>query len=168
MGDFGEALAALLGSDSAGLSATTIARLKASWADDCERWTRHDLSAERYVYFWADSVYVRPRLDHDKQCLLMIIGADENGNKDIVGLSDGYRRARRAGCAEGDIAIKQTTMTARASLRSNAVMQVRTIRISSIALSAPAAHDHHKRMSALTDTLGSTSSVAVKAPTDCV
>ncbi len=72
-----------------GLSATTIARLKASWADDYERWTRRDLSAKRYVYFWADSVYFQPRLDHDKQYLLMIIGADENGNKDIVGLSDG-------------------------------------------------------------------------------
>jgi len=39
--------------------------------------------------FWADGVYFQPRLDRDKQCLLVIIGADKIGNKDIVGLSDG-------------------------------------------------------------------------------
>jgi transposase-like protein len=95
-GDFGEALAALLGPDAPGLSATTVARLKTTWADDYERWTRRDLSAKRYVYFWADGIYFRPRLDHDKQSLLVIIGADEIGNKDIVGLSDGYRESEQS------------------------------------------------------------------------
>jgi len=95
-GDFGEALAALLGQEAPGLSATTIARLKASWTDEYERWLRRDLSAKRYVYFWADGVYFQPRLDHDKQCLLVIIGADAIGNKDIVGLSDGYRESEQS------------------------------------------------------------------------
>ena len=95
-GDFGEALAALLGPDAPGLSATTIARLKAAWADEYERWLQRDLSAKRYVYLWADGVYFRPRLEHDKQCLLVIIGADEIGNKDIVGLSDGYRESEQS------------------------------------------------------------------------
>ena len=95
-GDFGEALAALLGPDAPGLSPTTIARLKAAWTDEYERWTRRDLSAKRYVYFWADGVYFSPRLDHDKQCLLVIIGADERGTKDIVGLSDGYRESEQS------------------------------------------------------------------------
>ena len=95
-GDFGEALAALLGPDAPGLSATTIARLKAAWAEEYERWLRRDLSAKRYVYFWADGVYFSPRLEHDKQCLLVIIGADEIGNKDIVGLSDGYRESEQS------------------------------------------------------------------------
>ncbi len=95
-GDFGEALAALLGPDAPGLSATTIARLKSLWADEYERWTRRDLSARRYVYFWADGIYFSPRLEHDKQCLLVIVGADEIGNKDIVGLSDGYRESSQS------------------------------------------------------------------------
>jgi transposase-like protein len=95
-GDFAEALAALLGPDAPGLSASTITRLKAAWAEDYERWTRRDLSAKRYVYLWADGIYFRPRLDHDKQCLLVIIGADEVGNKDIVGLSDGYRESTQS------------------------------------------------------------------------
>ncbi len=95
-GDFAEALAALLGPDAPGLSPTTITRLKTAWADEYERWNRRDLSAKRYVYFWVDGIYFRPRLDHDKQCLLVIIGADEVGNKDIVGLSDGYRESEQS------------------------------------------------------------------------
>ena len=95
-GDFGEALAALLGPDAPGLSATTITRLKATWAEDYERWQWRDLSARRYVYFWVDGVYFQPRLDHDRQCLLVIIGADEMGNKDVVGLSDGYRESTQS------------------------------------------------------------------------
>ena len=97
-GDFGEALAALLGPDAPGLSATTVTRLKTAWAEEYERWLRRDLSAKRYVYLWADGVCFSPRLEHDKQCLLVIIGADEIGNKDIVGLSDGYRESEQSWC----------------------------------------------------------------------
>ena len=95
-GDFGEALAALLGPDAPGLAASTIARLKATWWDEYERWQRRDLSAKRYVYFWADGVYFSPRMDHDKQCVLVIIGADALGNKDIVGMVDGYRESAQS------------------------------------------------------------------------
>ncbi len=95
-GAFEDALAALLGPDAPGLSASTITRLKSGWTEEYERWSRRDLSAKRYVYFWADGIYFRPRLDHDKQCLLVIIGADERGNKDIVGLSDGYRESAQS------------------------------------------------------------------------
>jgi len=54
-GDFSDALAALPGPDAPGLSATTITRLKADWWEDCERWSKRDLSARRYVYFAARS-----------------------------------------------------------------------------------------------------------------
>ena len=95
-GDFPEALAALLGPDAPGLKASTIGRLKAVWQDQYEAWRKRDLTARRYVYFWADGVYFKPRLDHDKQCLLVIIGADAKGNKDIVGLIDGYRESAQS------------------------------------------------------------------------
>lgn len=95
-GDFTEALAALLGPDAPGLAASTITRLKAVWWDQFEAWQRRDLSARRYVYFWADGVYFSPRLDHDKQCVLVIIAADALGNKDIVGLMDGYRESAQS------------------------------------------------------------------------
>ena len=95
-GDFAEALEALPGPDAPGLSASTITRLKAAWAEDHERWNRRDLSARRYVCFWADGIYFKPRLDHDKQCLLVIIGAGEAGHKDIVAVSDGYRESEQS------------------------------------------------------------------------
>jgi putative transposase len=95
-GGFGEALAALLGPNAPGLSASTIARLKTVWQDEYEAWQKRDLSAKRYVYFWADGVYFSPRMDHDRQCVLVIIAADAFGNKDIVGLVDGYRESTQS------------------------------------------------------------------------
>ena len=94
-GDFQEALAALLGPNAAGLSSTTISRLKADWWEDYERWQRRDLSARRIVYVWADGVYFQPRMD-DTQCVLVLIGADEWGRKEILGLTDGYRESTQS------------------------------------------------------------------------
>lgn len=90
-GDFSEALAALLGPDAEGLSASTITRLKASWWEEYETWRKRDLSGKRYVYIWADGVYFTPRLDGDRQCMLVIIGADAYGEKDVLAIMDGFR-----------------------------------------------------------------------------
>jgi len=68
-------LAALLGKDAGGLSASTIARLTNAWADEHALWQKRDVSVKRYVYFWADGIYVQARLEDDAQCLLVIIGA---------------------------------------------------------------------------------------------
>ncbi len=92
-GDFHEALTALLGPNAAGLSSTTISRLKADWWDEYDRWQRRDLSTRRFVYIWADGVYFRPRMAEEKQCVLVLIGADEWGRKEIIGLADGYRES---------------------------------------------------------------------------
>ena len=92
-GDFEEALAALLGPGAGGLSASTVARLKDAWADEHARWLKRDLSARRYVYFWADGIHVQARLEDDAQCLLVIIGATPEGKKEFVGLIDGVRES---------------------------------------------------------------------------
>src|SRR3974390_175264 len=92
-GDFEEALVALLGKDAGGLSASTIGRLKEAWSEEHMRWSKRDLSAKRYVYFWVDGIHVQARLEHDAQCLLVIIGATPEGKKELVGLTPGYARA---------------------------------------------------------------------------
>ena len=74
-GDFAAALAALLGKDALGLSATTIARLKDVWVDEHKQWSERDLSVKSYVYVWADGVYQQARLEDEAQCILVIIGA---------------------------------------------------------------------------------------------
>ena len=92
-GDFAEALSALLGPNAGGLSASTIVRLKEVWADEHARWLKRDLSVKRYVYFWADGIYVQARLEDEAQCLLVIIGAAPEGKKELVGLADGLRES---------------------------------------------------------------------------
>ena len=92
-GDFEEALAALVGRDAPGLSASTIARLKEVWSDEHERWHKRDLSAKRYVYFWADGIHLEARLEEQAQCILVIIGATPEGKKELVGFTDGLRES---------------------------------------------------------------------------
>ncbi len=91
-GDFSDALVALVGKEAPGLSAPTISRLKTIWQQDFDQWRRRDLSGKRYVYFWADGIYCNVRMD-DRQCLLVIIGATEDGNKELVALEGGFRES---------------------------------------------------------------------------
>jgi transposase-like protein len=92
-GDFSEALAALLGKDAAGLSASAIGRLKDGWQDEHAAWARRDLSAKRYVYIWADGIHLEARLEDEKQCILVLIGATAEGKKELVGFTDGARES---------------------------------------------------------------------------
>lgn len=91
-GDFTETLKHLLGPDAPGMSSATISRLKQNWEQDYQNWTRRDLSGKRYVYVWADGIYSTVRMD-DRLCLLVIIGSDETGRKELLALSDGYRES---------------------------------------------------------------------------
>jgi putative transposase len=92
-GDFSEALAALLGKDAAGLSASAIGRLKDGWLDVHAAWQKRDLSAKRYVYIWADGIHLQARLEDEKQCILVLIGATPEGRKELVGFTDGARES---------------------------------------------------------------------------
>lgn len=92
-GDFGEALTALLGKDAPGLSPSTVVRLKEGWLNEHKRWRERDLSTKNYVYVWADGVYVQARLEDEKQCILVIVGATPDGEKELVGFTDGARES---------------------------------------------------------------------------
>ena len=91
-GDFSETLKHLLGPEAPGLSAATISRLKQGWEQDYHEWSRRDLSNKRYVYVWVDGVYSHVRMD-DRLCLLVMVGSDETGRKELLALSDGYRES---------------------------------------------------------------------------
>jgi putative transposase len=92
--DFGPALAAILGEEASGLSPANIVRLKDVWEKDYLKWKSRDLSHKKYVYFWVDGIYFNVRLDDSKSCILIIIGADKHGNKELVAVSDGYRESK--------------------------------------------------------------------------
>lgn len=91
-----EALAALLGPNAKGLSSTTISRLKADWWDDYESWQKRDLGPRRFLYIWADGVYFKPRMAEEKQCVLVIVGVDEYGRKELLGMTDGFRESTQS------------------------------------------------------------------------
>jgi len=95
-GDFTEALQAILGKDIIGLSAENIVRLKKVWEEEYETWNKRNLSNECYVYIWVDGVYFNVRLDGDKQCILVIVGAKSNGKKEVVSVTDGFRESKES------------------------------------------------------------------------
>jgi putative transposase len=92
-GDFSDALAALLGKDASGLSASAIGRLKDGWLDEHAAWQKRNLSMRRYVYVWADGIHLEARLEDEKQCILVLIGATPEGRKELVGFTDGARES---------------------------------------------------------------------------
>jgi putative transposase len=92
-GDFTEALTAILGERASGLSATNIVRLKAGWEVGYKDWNRRDLSQKRYFYWWADGIYFNVRLDEERSCVLVLMGALEDGTKELIAVADGYRES---------------------------------------------------------------------------
>src|SRR4051794_34585725 len=95
-GDFQEALAALLGKEVPNLSPPVIARLKGDWQAEYERWQKRDLSARRYVYIWADGVYLQARMEPQAECMLVVIGATPEGRKELLGFQVGTRESAQS------------------------------------------------------------------------
>ncbi len=93
---FPDALAAILGENASGLSATNIARLKEIWEKEYESWQKRDLAGVQYVYIWADGIYFNIRLEADRPCLLVLIGATEDGRKELIGIHDGVRESTQS------------------------------------------------------------------------
>ena len=96
MGDFQDALGALLGKDAPNLSPSVIARLRGEWEADYMRWQRRDLSARRYVYVWADGVYLQARMEPQADCMLVLIGATPEGRKELLGFQVGVRESAQS------------------------------------------------------------------------
>jgi|SRR5579864_5364116 len=93
-GDMSEALESILGPGAAGLSATNIVRLKALWEQDYQAWKARDFELKRYVYFWVDGIHFNVRLDEERSCILVIMGANESGRKELLAVSDGYAESK--------------------------------------------------------------------------
>ena len=92
-GDFSEALGSLLGPEVPGLSATTVTRLKSVWAEEYRDWNQRDLADKRYVYVWADGIHFNVRLEEDRTCILVLMGATADGTKELIAVQNGYRES---------------------------------------------------------------------------
>lgn len=95
-GDFSEALCSLVGPQAKGLSATTIVRLKAVWEEEFQQWNRRSLEGKQYVYLWADGVHFNIRLEEDRQCILVLMGATADGQKELIAVADGFRESEQS------------------------------------------------------------------------
>jgi transposase-like protein len=95
-GDFSEALAALLGPDSPGLSATTITRLVSAWQEEHREWSKRSLEGKEYVYVWADGIYTNVRLEEDRVCMLVLMGATKEGKKELIAVASGFRESEQS------------------------------------------------------------------------
>ena len=98
-GDMSEALAALLGPAAGGLSASNVVRLKEIWTKEYQAWSKRSLAGKHYVYFWVDGIHFNVRLEDapkDRQCILVIIGATADGQKELVAVEDGYRESEQS------------------------------------------------------------------------
>jgi len=95
-GDFSEALCALVGPDAHGLSASTITRLKEVWEGEFQEWSGRSLEGKQYVYLWADGVHFNVRLEEDRQCILVLMGATPDGRKELIAVADGYRESEQS------------------------------------------------------------------------
>ena len=95
-GDFSDALESILGPDAPGLSATNIVRLKEGWQKDYESWNTRDLSDKHYAYLWADGIYFNVRLTPERPCMLVLMGALADGQKELVAVYDGHRESKES------------------------------------------------------------------------
>ena len=96
-GDFSEALAALIGVDTPGFSATTVTRLKESWEQEFKAWNARNLMGKNYVYIWVDGIHFNIRLgEQDRQCILVILGATADGKKELIAVTDGFAESEQS------------------------------------------------------------------------
>ena len=93
-GDMSEALASILGPGAAGLSPSNVVRLKTLWEQDYALWCARDFELKRYAYFWVDGIHFNVRLDEERSCILVIMGANELGRKELLAVSDGYAESK--------------------------------------------------------------------------
>src|SRR5450432_4775897 len=95
-GDFQEALGALLGRDAPNMSPAVISRLTAEWQGEYGHWQKRDLSARRYLYVWADGVFLQARMEDHSECMLVLIGATPEGKKELIGFQVGIRESAQS------------------------------------------------------------------------
>lgn len=95
-GEMQSALEVLVGPEAKGLSASTVSRLKQTWAGEYEAWCKAPLDKDQWVYLWVDGIHSGLRSDDSKLCALTVIGVNELGKKQILAIEDGTRESTQS------------------------------------------------------------------------
>ncbi|WP_150141253.1 transposase [Candidatus Enterovibrio escicola] len=75
------------------MSAKSISQFKQKWEAKYDQWRKQYLSKRRYVYSLADGIYCKVRMDK-KLCLLVVIGVNDAGHKEVRAVVDRYRELK--------------------------------------------------------------------------
>ena len=94
--DFVDALTPLFGENAKNLSPGVVCRLKAGWEDEYTIWCKRDLSKQSYVYWWADGIHLHARMEDSAECVLVLVGVTEKGNKEILAIEGGHRESKES------------------------------------------------------------------------
>ena len=78
------------------LSPNAIVKLKERWEKGYEDWRMQLLWVHQYAYIWADGVYLGAGLEKEKTVLLCVVGAREDGEKELIGMEPGYREGKES------------------------------------------------------------------------
>jgi len=95
-GEMEAALEILVGPEAKGLSASTVSRLKQTWAKEYRDWCGSRLDKDRWVYIWADGIYSGLRAEGAKLCALVIVGVNDLGEKRFLAIEDGVRESTQS------------------------------------------------------------------------
>ena len=93
---FQEVLQPILGSNARNVSSQVICKLKENWQTELAAWRQASLEDKEYAYWWVDGVYLSARMENEKTCMLVIIGATDDGTKELVAFSDGFRECQQS------------------------------------------------------------------------
>jgi transposase-like protein len=91
--DFDATMRAIYGEQAGSLSAATVSRLKDVFTQEYEQWRKARLSSSRYAYIWADGVYFNARVEGERNCVLVVVGAKFNGEKELLAITNGVRES---------------------------------------------------------------------------
>ena len=94
-GNMQEALSAFVGVNAKGFSPCVVSRLKHKWLEEYKQWSRRKLDDE-WVYLWMDGIYSNPRGDEHRQCVLVVMGVNSQGEKHLLAIEDGARESTQS------------------------------------------------------------------------
>ena len=94
-GDFEPVFRELVGETTA-LSPNAIVRLKDHWEQEYQAWRKRPLWNHQYPYVWGDGIYLKVGIEKDKTALLCVVGARDDGEKELLAMEPGYRESKES------------------------------------------------------------------------
>lgn len=87
-----EVLKSMVGDNFGSMSPAVVSGIIERWQELYREWSKRPIE-KRYVYVWVDGIYTNVRTTNDRPCMLVMIGCDEHGTKELLAVVDGERES---------------------------------------------------------------------------